>query len=184
MFPSDSHSFGASLGAAFELQPRRPRSSTSTSSNSSASFDLSSTDDELSINSPSPSRDTSWSSSDNRDPFSASAKPVDGLKLYELRDNVASSRRTSASPPSVRSTIGRVPPYADATPKAGSSKDKDTPMAGLRTTSQRRSPAVLGRFLDDTFVVTPSEDKFWDNVLSEAIDNANGSLDLSYAFLS
>ena len=95
--PSDS--LGGALGAAFELRPTTRRRS-STSSSISSSLDLSSTDDDFSV-AASP-RDSSWNSIDIRDPFSASAKPVDGLKLYSLPDV------SSCSPP--RDGVGRVPP--------------------------------------------------------------------------
>jgi hypothetical protein len=173
-FTSDS--FRGALGAAFELQPfNRPRSSTSSSS--SSSLDLSSTDDDRS--SPTSPRDSSWSSVENRDPFSASAKPVDGLKLYSLSD--ASSRTSSVARGGVREK-GLVP--FDVTPKSGTESVRGRIDSGRErddvsesTPVYLPSSAMARRLFDETIGI--SEAEYWDAVLSDAIDKANGCLDLS-----
>lgn len=177
--PFGFESFDGTLGAAFEPQlTSRPRSSTSTSSSSSLSFDLSSTDDEAEFDSP--SHDTSWSS-DTRDPLSASAKPIESLKLYSLPDHASPSRRASASPPDARtSRNARVLAHLDSTPNPGHTSDDETPRGGVKRLFVRPSPVVSRQLFEDTITTAMSEEEFWDKVLSEAIDNANGSLDLSY----
>lgn len=171
-----SGSFSGALAAAFELRSSN-RLRSSTSSSSSSFLELSSTDDELSIGaSPASARDSSWSSIDNRDPFSASAKPVDGLKLYSLPD---------ASPPVVRGGVserGRV--HVDITPKCGANSVRSG-VDGRRehedasdSTPVYRPPSEIARRLfEDTVPI--SEAEYWDTILSDAIDNANGCLDLS-----
>ena len=168
--PSDS--LGGALGAAFELRPATRRRS-STSSSISSSLDFSSTDDDLSV-AASP-RDSSWNSIDSRDPFSASAKPVDGLKLYSRPD--ASSR---SSP---RDGVGRVPP-GEVTPRGGTDnvrshiddrRGRDD--ASGSTPVYRPSSTVARHPFDETIRI--SEAQYWDTVLSDAIDEANGNLDLT-----
>lgn len=174
---SDADSLNGALGTAFELRPKsRPRS---VSSSSSVSLDLSSTDDELSLDSPSSGRDTSWSSIDNRDPFSASAKPVNRLKMYSLPDDASSPPRGS-SPRGISGS--RVPQNQNVTPRAGHPIDYVLIEPSSEKTPRYRSPAVSRRLFDDSVVASESE--FWDNVLSNAIDNANGNLDLSCVYTS